>query len=127
MAVYYVSGCPCCGCCGSLQLQSFGYYDNDPDSPTLEADNIGNWTWYSEDLETFWTELYVNYTTRLTGIPQTHPKNTPLPAVIESAVINDVTFRIGCGDIVLAAGTKIYWSLNNVTELYDMRPIIVCQ
>ena len=119
-----IDGCGCCNCCGTLTIEPFTYYDNDPESDYLDVDSISNWYWLDEEGIPRGVEMYVNNLSRLSGIPLTIPKTDQLPQTIVATVLNDVTYRIDCGLVTLTANTNIYFDL--VNGVYQMRFLPVC-
>lgn len=120
-----IDGCGCCGCCGNLRVLGISYTSSDP-GPNLYLRDDGYWVW-------FWStgsgvyEEYVSVSSRSTGLPETIPKQGPIPDYIDVVTTAKLTAPIDCGTVVLPAGSTLrFIKTGDSTPTYQTNFIEVC-
>lgn len=102
MAVYYLSGCPCCsGGCDGYSLYIYTYYDT-----------TNNWVWQSTEVRIYdangnsvltesWTEAD---TIALLGMPASMTAENDYTATQP----HDLSWTLSCGTVTLPADSYLY-------------------
>ena len=132
MQVLYLDGCPCCGCCGSVEVQAHyaeGAQWSDPWTITGLV-----FTWYEDSGQAAGnTNIPAgSIAATIPNLPLSFPNNqVPRTGDTLSLILGvDLTYQLSCGTVTLPEDTPLEFSFTRgwagSTGWYATRKMVVC-